>query len=80
MTREDYKKMKELNRKRRLLIETLFEDCLEGLAEAQDALQKQEVMLNYSEGIKNYYEAELSLKGSLGGTYCENTTDNCECE
>ncbi len=63
--------MRETNRRRQLLIKTLFEDCLDGLQEAENSLEKAEVMVNYNNKVKECYEAELAVKGSLGNEHCE---------
>ena len=71
MTKEEFAKMRETNRRRRLLIKTLFEDCLDELHEAENSLEKAEVMVNYNNKVKECYEAPLPVKGSLGNEYCE---------
>tara|TARA_R100001510_G_scaffold57156_1_gene64373 strand:- start:676 stop:969 length:294 start_codon:yes stop_codon:yes gene_type:complete len=71
MTKEEFAKMRETNRRRQLLIKTLFEDCLDELHEAENSLEKAEVMVNYNNKVKECYEAELAVKGSLGNEHCE---------
>ena len=61
-----YEKQMEEDKQRKEDLRKLLDETINILQEVQNTLQQQEVMVEYKSKVKNIYNEETPLKGSLG--------------